>query len=72
MWKAPVYRKSYKRNYGSKCFLESVGLKYPICTRGKIDCKGLRAAAYYARLQKNKKILNKTKKLYKKCIINNY
>uniref|UniRef100_A0A6C0EUR2 Uncharacterized protein n=1 Tax=viral metagenome TaxID=1070528 RepID=A0A6C0EUR2_9ZZZZ len=64
MWKAPIYRKSYKKKYGSKCFLNN--LKYPICSRGKIDCKGLRAAAYYARLQNNKKILNKTKKIYKK------
>ena len=66
MWKAPIYRKSYKKKYGSKCFLDNIKLKYPICSRGKINCGGLRAAAYYARLQKNKKILhtilNKTKK----------
>ena len=65
MWKAPIYRKSYKK-YGTKCFLDLEKLKYPICTRGKINCRGIRAAAYYARLQKNKKIINKTKKLYKK------
>lgn len=67
MWEAPIYRKSYKKKYGSKCLLNARHLKYPICSRGKIDCKGIRAAAYYARLQKNKKILNKTKKLSKYC-----
>ncbi len=62
MWKAPIYRKSYKKKYGTKCFLDN-NLKYPICSRGKIDCKGLNAASYYARLQKNKKVLNKIKKI---------
>ena len=47
-WKAPVYRKAYLRRYGTRCFLRAPA--YPICTRGKIDCKGVQAAAYYVRL----------------------
>jgi hypothetical protein len=53
-WKAPLYRKSYQRKYGSRCFLRPKDLSYPICTRNKIDCQGLRAANYYLRLQKRK------------------
>ena len=69
-WKSPVYRKSYKRKYGSGCFLKPRTQKYPICKNGKIDCKGLRAAAYYARILKNRNTLRRSKKLYKKskCI----
>lgn len=47
-WKAPVYRKAYLRRYGTRCFLRAPA--YPICTQGKIDCKGVHAAAYYVRL----------------------
>jgi hypothetical protein len=68
-WKAPVYRKSYRKKYGSSCFLDPAHLRYPICSQGKIDCKALSAARYYAMMLKNKKILakiRKTKRL-KKC-----
>ena len=67
MWKPPFYRKSYKKKYGSRCFLEPKKLKYPICTHGKIDCKALNAAQYYARLNKNKRLLKTIKKLKKMC-----
>ena len=65
-WKAPVLRKSYKKKYGSRCFLEPKTLKYPICTKGIIDYKALNAAYYYARLNKNKKVLKTIKNLIKK------
>jgi len=42
-------------------------MKYPICTNGKIDCAGLNAAAYYARLNKNKRLLKTIKKLRRMC-----
>jgi hypothetical protein len=65
MWKAPVYRASYQRKYGSRCFLRPRDKSYPICSHGKIDCKGLRAAQYYLRLNKrtmNKRSANKMSK----------
>jgi hypothetical protein len=67
-WIAPVYRKSYKKKYGSRCFLKPKGEKYPVCKNGKISCKALRAAAYYGRLLHNKNVTKKAKKLIKKCI----
>ncbi len=67
MWYPPKYRKSYKKKYGTKCFLEPKTLKYPICTRGKISCSGLNAAYYYARLNKNKKLMKTIKKLRRRC-----
>ena len=66
MWKAPFYRKSYKKKYGSRCFLLPKTLKYPICSHGKIDCKALNAAQYYARFN-NKKLLKTIKRLKRKC-----
>ena len=35
--------KTYKKKYGSKCFLLSRENKYPICNKstGKIECKGI-------------------------------
>ena len=63
-WTAPIYRKSYRKRYGSKCFVDPKRLKYPICTRGKINCKALNAAQYYAILN-NKKKLTRTIKLLK-------
>ena len=68
-WTAPLYRKSYKKKYGSRCFLEPKKMKYPICSRGKVNCKALTAAYYYARLNKNKKVLRTIKRLRKshKC-----
>lgn len=68
LWNPPIYRKSYKKKYGSRCFLKPKTQKYPICKNGKIVCKGLRAATYYARLLKNRNTLKKAKKLYRKCI----
>jgi hypothetical protein len=69
-WKAPVYRKSYRKRYGSSCFLDPSRLRYPICTDGKVDCRALSAARYYATILKNKKILSKirTKRMCKKPI----
>ena len=68
-WIPPVYRKSYKKHYGSACFLDPKRLKYPICSKGRISCKGLNAAQYYARLNKNNKLLKliKTLKNKNKC-----
>ena len=63
-WTAPVYRKSYRKRYGSKCFLDPKRLKYPVCSRGKINCKALNAAQYYAILN-NKKNLTRKIKTYK-------
>jgi len=66
MWKAPIYRNSYKKRYGSRCFLRPRDKAYPICTNGVVDCKGIRAALYYTRLNKNKKLMRKAKTLKKK------
>ena len=68
MWKAPIYRSSYKKRYGSRCFLRPKDKKYPICTDGKIDCKGVRAAMYYLRFNKNRtrNLMKKAKTLKKK------
>jgi hypothetical protein len=59
MWKAPRYRKSYKKRYGSRCFLDPKRNAYPVCTNGKIDPKGLNAAAYYLRFHPNRKLTRK-------------
>jgi len=67
MWHPPKYRKSYKKKYGARCFLQPKTLKYPICTKGKLDCSGLNAAAYYARLNKNKGLLRTIKRLKRIC-----
>ena len=66
MWKAPIYRRSYKRKYGSRCFLNPRENTYPICKNGKIDCKGLRAAMYYIRLNDEKKLKKRAITLKKK------
>ncbi len=70
MWKAPKYRKTYKKKYGSRCFLLPKENKFPICTDGKVDCKGLYAAQFYNNMrQKNKHyrtVKNKINKLKKK------
>ena len=66
-WHAPILRKTYKKRYGSRCFLEPKTLKYPVCTKGKLNCKALNAAYYHARLNKNKKVLRTIKKLRKRC-----
>lgn len=60
-WTAPIYRKSYRKRYGSKCFIDPKRLKYPICTRGKINCRALNAAQYYAILNNKKKLTRKIK-----------
>ncbi len=67
-WKAPIYRKTYKKRFGSRCFLKPKGEKYPICKNGKVSCKGLRAAMYYGRLLHNKSVTKKARKLMRKCI----
>ncbi len=66
MWKAPIYRNSYKRRYGTRCFLRPRDKKYPICSKGMIDCKGLRAALYYTRLNKEKELQKRGRTLKKK------
>ena len=65
MWKAPIYRAAYKKRYGTRCFLK--GTKYPVCTDGKIDCNGVRAAAYYIRLNNVKSLKRKIGTLKKYC-----
>ena len=50
-WKAPMYRKAYSRKFGRRCFLLPKENKYPICSQGKIDCSGLRAAEYYVNMR---------------------
>ena len=66
LWSAPVYRKSYKKHYGAHCFLDAKRLKYPICSNGKVDCKALNAAGYYARLNKSKRVMKRIKTLKNK------
>ncbi len=66
MWKAPVYRNSYKRRYGSHCFLRPRDKAYPLCTKGVLDCKGIHAALYYTRLNKDKKLMRKAQTLKRK------
>ena len=70
--------KTYKKKYGSKCFLLSRENKYPICNKstGKIECKGLLAAhnrailSIYRKLKPKsysyKKITQKARKIAKK------
>lgn len=70
-WKPPIYRKSYKKRYGSKCFLEPKTNKYPICSHGKINAKGLNAAQYYLHFQKpsrKKQQLTRKIKQYRKML----
>jgi len=59
MWKAPIYRNSYKKRYGTRCFLRPRDKAYPICTKGRVDCKGIRTALYYSRLNKEKSVARK-------------
>ena len=66
-WTAPLNRSLYRKRYGSRCFLEPKHLKYPVCTRGKIDCRALNGAQYYARLNKNRAVSRKIKQLRPKC-----
>ncbi len=66
-WKPPVNRAAYKKRYGSRCFLDPKRLSYPVCTRGKLDCRSLRGAQYYANLNKNRAVSRKIKQLRKKC-----
>jgi hypothetical protein len=65
-WNAPKYRKSYKKKYGSKCFVDPIRLKYPICTNGKVNCKALNAAQYYSILNNKHSITKKIKVLKNK------
>jgi hypothetical protein len=67
MWKAPVYRNSYKKRYGSHCFLRPRDKAYPVCTKGRFDCKGIQAALYYTRLNKDKKLMRKAQTLKRLC-----
>lgn len=55
-------RKNMKNKYGSKCFLDSKRMKYPICNKfnGKQECMGLHAADYYLNINIGK-IVNKKK-----------
>jgi len=66
MWKAPIYRNSYKRRYGTHCFLRPRNKTYPVCTKRRIDCKGISAALYYTRLNEEKKLQQKAKTLKKR------
>lgn len=65
-------RKTYKKKYGSRCFLLPSQLKYPVCDKktGKMNCKGLLAAHYRASLSIRRKLKPKTysyKKITKKA-----
>lgn len=55
-------RKTFKKKYGSKCFLLPKQLKYPICHKrtGKVNCKGLLAAHNRAALSIRRKLKPKT------------
>tara|TARA_Y100000991_G_C21955695_1_gene341964 strand:+ start:515 stop:1531 length:1017 start_codon:yes stop_codon:yes gene_type:complete len=55
-------RKTYKKKYGSRCFLLPSQLKYPVCDKktGKMNCKGLLAAYYRASLSIRRKLKPKT------------
>ena len=64
-WKAPVNRSIYQRRYGARCFLKAPS--YPICTKGKIDCRGVHAAAYYVRLNKDRSVTQKLNRLKRYC-----
>lgn len=66
MWKAPIYRKSYKKRYGTRCFLRPSNNTYPICKNGKPYCKGIRAALYYIQMNKDKNLIRRAKTLKKK------
>ena len=52
-------RKSMKRKYGRRCFLEPRRHKYPVCNKynGKEECMGHQAAQYYLSIN-----IGKTKK----------
>jgi hypothetical protein len=65
--KDPHYRKSYLKKYGSACFLDPIHLRYPICTQGKVDCKALSAARYYAMMLKDRKVLSKLRRT-RRCV----
>ena len=54
--------KTYKKKYGSRCFLLPSQLKYPVCDKktGKMNCKGLLAAHYRASLSIRRKLKPKT------------
>ena len=56
-------RKTMKRKYGSRCFLEPKRMKYPICSKftGKQECMGLRAADYFLNINIGK-MKNKLKR----------
>lgn len=55
-------RKTYKKKYGSRCFLLPSQLKYPVCDKktGKMNCKGLLSANYRAALSIRRKLKPKT------------
>lgn len=63
-------RRTMKKKFKSKCFIEPKTLKYPICNKysGKVECKGIYAAQYYVNLNKSRKLkpLKKYKTLGKK------
>ena len=58
-------RKTMKRKYKSKCFLEPKTMKYPICNKytGKVDCKGIYAAQYYTNIHNARKLKPRMKYL---------
>ena len=58
--------------YGKKCFLRPDDMKYPICDKydGKIDCRGIRSAIFWAQTNhiKSKKKNSKSKYSYVKTM----
>lgn len=71
-------RKKMRKKYGSRCFLDPMRYKYPICNRynGKEECVGHYAAQYYlniniGKLKKKKKNKKSTKRIQKYLKIKN-
>jgi hypothetical protein len=57
-------RREMFSRYGSRCFLDSKNLKYPICDRnGKIDRRGVQAAYNRSRQYHHNEIARKAKRL---------
>lgn len=61
-------RREMRKRCGSKCFLDSANLKYPVCKEGscEIDKRGVQSAYIRARQYKNEKVARAAKKLLEK------
>tara|TARA_Y100000389_G_C17470970_1_gene530775 strand:+ start:4089 stop:4418 length:330 start_codon:yes stop_codon:yes gene_type:complete len=65
-------KRNMLKKYGKMCFLRPDDMKYPICdkTNGKIDCRGIRSAIFWAQTNhiKSKKRNTKPKYSYSKTM----